>query len=33
MQPKFKKGDKIRCISLSMVIGIEVGGIYTVSNP
>ena len=33
MQPKFKKGDKIRCISQSMAIGIEVGGIYTVSNP
>ena len=33
MQPKFKKGDKIRCISQSMSKGIEVGGIYTVSNP
>ena len=33
MQPKFKKGDKIRCISQSMAKGIEVGGIYTVLNP
>ena len=33
MQPKFKKGDKIRCVSLSMAIGIDVGSIYTVSNP
>ena len=33
MQPKFKKGDKIRCVSQSMAKGIEVGGIYTVLNP
>lgn len=33
MQPKFKKGDKIRCVSQSIEIGIDVGSIYTVSNP
>src|SRR5574343_2110545 len=33
MQPKFKKGDKICCVSLSMAKGIDVGSIYTVSDP
>lgn len=33
MKPKFKKGDKIRCVEETSAVGVEVGGIYTVKNP
>ena len=30
---KFKVGDKVRCVSPSGALGVEVGSIYTVKNP
>ena len=30
---KFNKGDKVKCVSKTPAIGVEVGGIYTIINP
>lgn len=30
---KFNKGDKVKCVSKTSAIGVEVGGIYTIINP
>ena len=32
-QPKFKVGDKVRCVKESMAIGVEVGDVYTIKDP
>lgn len=32
-KPKFKKGDKVKCIEFTYAIGVEIGGIYTIENP
>lgn len=31
--PKFKKGDKVKCIKFSHAMGVEIGNVYTVKNP
>ena len=30
---KFKIGDKVKCVSETSAIGVEVGGIYTIKDP
>lgn len=32
-KPKFKKGDKVRCVGHTLASGVEIGGIYTIKNP
>ena len=31
--PKFKKGDKVKCVNKTMAEGVEIGGVYTIKNP